>query len=274
MKRMIRPSASAISLSTALRRSSNSPRYLAPAISAPMSSATTRRSRSDSGTSPETMRCASPSAIAVLPTPGSPIRTGLFFVRRERTCIDAADLLVAPDHRVELALLGGLGEVAAELLERLVLVLGVLVGDAMRAAHAGHGVGQLVAGRADVHLRVARERQEQVLRGDVLVAERPRLLVGAAEQLDRRGGERRCRRGLAGDRRQRVERLVRARPHRLRVGTDPTQHRDDDAAVLLEQRDQEVAGSHLRVAASGGDPLRGGERLLRLDCESISLHKI
>ena len=33
------------------------------------------------------MRWASPSTIAVLPTPGSPIRTGLFFVRRESTWI-------------------------------------------------------------------------------------------------------------------------------------------------------------------------------------------
>ena len=38
-----------------------------------------------SGTSPLTMRWARPSTIAVLPTPGSPIRTGLFLVRREST---------------------------------------------------------------------------------------------------------------------------------------------------------------------------------------------
>ena len=31
------------------------------------------------------MRWARPSAMAVLPTPGSPMRTGLFFVRRDRT---------------------------------------------------------------------------------------------------------------------------------------------------------------------------------------------
>ena len=85
MKRMTSPRASAISLSTALSRSSNSPRYFEPASRAPMSSAITLRSRSDSGTSPSTIRCASPSTIAVLPTPGSPISTGLFFVRRERT---------------------------------------------------------------------------------------------------------------------------------------------------------------------------------------------
>ena len=54
-------------------------------MSAPMSSETTRRSRSPSGTSPDTMRWARPSAMAVLPTPGSPISTGLFLVRRERT---------------------------------------------------------------------------------------------------------------------------------------------------------------------------------------------
>src|SRR5437588_4240577 len=52
-----------------------------------MSSAITRRSRRDSGTSLETIRCASPSTIAVLPTPGSPISTGLFFVLLESTWI-------------------------------------------------------------------------------------------------------------------------------------------------------------------------------------------
>ena len=45
----------------------------------------TRLSLSDSGTSPLTTRWARPSTIAVLPTPGSPISTGLFFVRREST---------------------------------------------------------------------------------------------------------------------------------------------------------------------------------------------
>ena len=87
MKRMIFPAASVTSFRTAFRRSSNSPRNFAPAISAPRSRAMTRLSLRSSGTSPRTMRCASPSAIAVLPTPGSPISTGLFFVRRESTCI-------------------------------------------------------------------------------------------------------------------------------------------------------------------------------------------
>ena len=101
------------SLMTALSRSSNSPRYFAPAISAPMSSATIRLSLSTAGTSPLTMRMARPSTMAVLPTPGSPMSTGLFFVRAAEHLHRPADLLVAADDRVELALPRHLDEVAA-----------------------------------------------------------------------------------------------------------------------------------------------------------------
>ncbi len=87
MKVTTSPSASVISLRTALRRSSNSPRYLAPATMEPRSSEITRLPFSPSGTSPSMMRFARPSTIAVLPTPGSPISTGLFLVRRDRTWI-------------------------------------------------------------------------------------------------------------------------------------------------------------------------------------------
>src|SRR5438067_289020 len=52
-----------------------------------MSIATIRLFFNESGTSPLITRRARPSTIAVLPTPGSPMSTGLFFVRRESTCI-------------------------------------------------------------------------------------------------------------------------------------------------------------------------------------------
>ena len=68
-----------------------------------------------------TIRCASPSTMAVLPTPGSPMSTGLFFVRRESTCTSAADLLVTADHRVEPSGARELREIAPVPLERLVL---------------------------------------------------------------------------------------------------------------------------------------------------------
>ncbi len=73
-----------ISLSTRLRRSSNSPRYLVPATSEARSSVSTLLPINTSGAVPSTIFCARPSTIAVLPTPGSPISTGLFLVLRAR----------------------------------------------------------------------------------------------------------------------------------------------------------------------------------------------
>ncbi|MNN26567.1 hypothetical protein D3C81_1400740 [compost metagenome] len=85
INRMISPSCLAKSFKTAFKRSSNSPRYLAPASNEPKSNDKTRLLFKPSGTSPFTIRCAKPSTIAVLPTPGSPMSTGLFFVRRDKT---------------------------------------------------------------------------------------------------------------------------------------------------------------------------------------------
>ena len=80
------------------------------------------------GAFPLAMSCASPSTMAVLPTPGSPMSTGLFFLRRVRTLHDALDFLGPADGRIELALGGELGQVAAEMIERrrlgLLLALG------------------------------------------------------------------------------------------------------------------------------------------------------
>ena len=55
------------------------------------------------GRCPSTMRWASPSTIAVLPTPASPSSTGLFLVRRDEDLDHALDLVLAADDRVELA---------------------------------------------------------------------------------------------------------------------------------------------------------------------------
>ncbi len=87
INRIICPPEPSISLITAFRRSSNSPRNLVPATSAPTSNMKMDLFFRSSGTSPLAMRCASPSTTAVFPTPASPMRTGLFFVRRERTCM-------------------------------------------------------------------------------------------------------------------------------------------------------------------------------------------
>ncbi len=65
-------------------RFSNSPFTPAPACSSPRSSVRSVTPCSAGGTSPEASRTAKPSTTAVLPTPASPVRMGLFCRRRVR----------------------------------------------------------------------------------------------------------------------------------------------------------------------------------------------
>ena len=71
---------------TAFIRSSNWPRYLVPATNDAKSKVTIRLLNKTRETFLCTILRASPSAIADFPTPGSPIKIGLFFLRRERIC--------------------------------------------------------------------------------------------------------------------------------------------------------------------------------------------
>ena len=108
MKVMIWPSASRISLRTALSRSSNSPRYFAPATMEARSSETTRRPLQRVG------HVAGDDALGEALDDGGLADAGLadqdgVVLRAPREHLhDAADLGVAADHRVELALAGPL----------------------------------------------------------------------------------------------------------------------------------------------------------------------
>ena len=73
------------SFNIALSLSSKSPRYLVPANKVPISKLYIIASFKISGISPFTIFLAKPSAIAVLPTPGSPTYNGLFFVLLHNT---------------------------------------------------------------------------------------------------------------------------------------------------------------------------------------------
>ena len=103
---------------------------------------------------------------------------------------DAANLLVAADDGVELAAAGEVGEVLGVLFERLELALGVLVGDALRAANGlqcleDGGVVGALGGERELHgvVLLAGEREQQVLGGDIVVLEGLGLLEGAVEHL-------------------------------------------------------------------------------------------
>ena len=105
-----------------------------------------------SGTSPLRMRSARPSTIAVLPTPGSPISTGIVLGAAGQHLDGAADFLVAADHGVELAVARGLRQVAGIFLQRVIGVFG-------RRAIGGAALAQGL------------DRRVEVLRRDAALAE-------------------------------------------------------------------------------------------------------
>ena len=87
IKRIISPSLSIMACTKFFSRSSNCPRYIAPATIELRSRAISCMPFMFSGTSPSTIRLARPSTTVVLPVPGSPMRTGLFLFRRDSICI-------------------------------------------------------------------------------------------------------------------------------------------------------------------------------------------
>ena len=196
-------------------------------------------------------------------------------LRAAREHLDhAADLLVAADHRIELALPRGLGEVAGEALERLVLLLGILVRHLVRAAHLLERLEELLARRAEaVEQAVAfvalhgGEREQEVLGADVVVLQLLGILLGAVEDLIDLARERRIGAaallGIAG------RLLLHARAEVGNVHTDLLQEWDDDPFFLREQRLQEVAVVDERIPGAAGDPERILDGVARFDGEFI-----
>ena len=150
------------------------------------------------------MRCAKPSTTAVLPTPGSPISTGLFLVRRERICMTRSISMLRPMHGSSLP--------SSASLVRLRPNWSSILGDflsrpappraaARRARERAHdlvadllGLGVEVEqdARRDA-LVLADQAEQDVLGADVVVTQRERLaqrqlehLLGARRERDLR----------------------------------------------------------------------------------------
>src|SRR6476659_9992059 len=245
-----------ISLRTCLSRYSKAPRERLPATSAPRSRVYSCLSLSVSGTSPLTMACASPSTTAVLPTPGSPIRTGLFLVRRDSTCI-ALDLLLAADDGVQLALAGGLGQIAPELVEhqrggrrglsgragRLLALVAVEQLDDLltHLVQVGAQLDQDLRGNA---LALADEAEQDVLGPDVVVPELQRLAQRQLEDLLCPRSERNvpARRLLAL-----ADDLFDLLAHRVQRDAEGLQGLRGDALTLMDQAQQDVLGPDVVV---------------------------
>ena len=108
---------------------------------------------------------------------------------------DAADLVVAPDDRVELALPRGLRQVASVALQGLVRGFGVAAGDPLAPAHLLQGAEHALAAEPGVAQHapdravVVQQGQQQVLDADVLVLQVARLGIGPVEQARQARGD-------------------------------------------------------------------------------------
>jgi hypothetical protein len=191
---------------------------------------------------------------------------------------DPADLRVAADHRVQLALAGAGRQVDAVLLQRLVGALRVRAGHPRRPAHLGERLAQrvrrgAVAAQQVGHLAaVLGETHQQVLGGDVLVAHLGREFLrlgehphGVAREL-RRGHGRTARGG------QRTGQLVEFLVHDARIGADRGQQRRGQPVSLGQQRAEQVHRAHVRVPRHRRGLHRGRDRLLGLRGRVESVH--
>ena len=208
---------------------------------------------SPSGTSPRTMRSASPSTIAVLPTPGSPISTGLFLVRRDSTWITRRISSSRPITGSSLPCARQLGQVAAVAFQRFVSGLRILRRHALAAAHFAQRLHQPLARRRRTRFSsrpadaaVVGQRQQHVLDGNVFVLELLGLVLGRGEQpVQPRGDEDLVRRaGRPAHLRQPVQLLLEPRPQRLGRDSRPVTEWKPPA------RPPVPAGSHNRCSTS------------------------
>merc|ERR1719399_1105022 len=179
------------SASTDFNLSSNSPRYFAPATKAPRSSVRRPTPLRLSGTSSSTMRKASPSAMAVFPTPRLAHEAGVVLRAPCEDLDRAPDLVVPPHDGIDLAVGRRRDEVVAVLLQGIKRRLGVLGVDLAAAAHGFDCFAQ----RGDVayglfHFPIVEQRQrERVLRNQgvaLLLGD----LRGALQRLAQIGGRR------------------------------------------------------------------------------------
>ena len=174
---------------------------------------------------------------------------------------DPADLGVAADDRVELAVAGGLGEVGAVLLQRLGGGLGVLGGDLVAAAQHGDlrldrlGVG---ADRA-----LLDQGEQQDVGGQVRVAHglhQGRVLQHGERLLARAGGLHRAPEVRGSDRGRAGRRPRRPR----RTCPPPVSSAAGRRVGLLGEREREVGRGDLGVAAALRLTLARAERLPHL----------
>src|ERR1700681_4808094 len=255
MNRITCPSCLARSCSTPLRRSSNSPRHLA--VDDALRQALDDRGLADA-------RLANQHRVVL----GAPLQH-----------LDgAADLIVAADHRVELAGSRACGEIDGVLLERLAAFLGVCIGYLLATAHLLDGLLDGAAHHARL-LDQARERailerrqHEQLARYELVTA-LLRQLVGDVEHAVQVVGDVYVP-GGAFDPRQPFQQRQQSRAQLIDVRAGLQQQRTHRAAGAVQHRQHQVRGLEELVIAAQRERLRVGERLLEPAGELVHPHGV
>ena len=206
--------------------------------------------------------------MAVLPVPGSPIRTGLFLVRRDSTWMtrrtsssrpitgssvprSAASVRSRPYCSRAWYLSSGFGSVT-----RAEPRTGPQGGHQPVARDAA--AGERLAGGRGLLERPSRMCSVEMYSSSSASASVPARRSTAAVRVRELGaGGRAAHLGAAADGR------LDGGPQAGQVGAGALEHRLDDALAGLEQRGQQVIGLDDRVAPLAGDARRCGDRLLR-----------
>ena len=188
---------------------------------------------------------------------------------------DPPDLGVPADDRVQLAVPGRLGQVDAELLQRLVRVLGVLAGDPGAAADLAERLEQRVGrgtrrGQHGLGLAaVGGQADQQVLGRDVLVVQLPRPAGRGGDRGQQRAGHlRRAQRGAAGAG-EAGQPLLGLLGDQRRVGADGAEQRGGGPVRLLQQRQEQVQRVNLWAAVRRRAPYCDRQRVLALVSELV-----
>ena len=191
---------------------------------------------------------------------------------------DAADFRVAADDGIQLAPPGVVRQVAAVLLERLVLVFGRFVGHAPAAAHALQGLEHGLDGDAeaagdlgDLAGLAAEGGQEEVFRADVVVLHLRGELGGRFEGGLQVAGDAAVQ-AFAFHLRAAAELAVEHVGKQVGLDADLLQHGGHDAAVLPDEGQREMEGIHFGMAALLGETLGVPEGFLGFGGPLVGVH--
>ncbi len=189
----------------------------------------------------------------------------------------AADLVVPADHRVELAVLGALGEIDGELVQRLAAVLGVGVVDRLAATQVVDGVLQRLARDALPQQQLAEAGvlvhggEQHQLAGDELVTLLLGQAIGLIEQARQVLGEIHIAVGIL-DLGQLVQLFGEGLAQAGEVEADLAQQRENGTALLFEQGREEVQRLDGRMVVANGQGLGIRQGELQFAGETVYTH--